>query len=610
MSAFTPLKREIGDTVRAVGTVFGDIGTSPLYTLTVIMLLTKPKGEEVLGVASLILWTLVLIATIQYAWFAMNLSIRGEGGIVVLSQIALSLANNKSLRRLIRILSLIGLSFLLGDGVITPAITILSASEGIRLVPNFEHLSQWTVIFIAILITIGLFSVQSKGTGKLGEYFGPVMLLWFFSLAFIGLYHISLAPSVIKALSPHYAIEFLISDPVRGFVALSEALLAVTGAEAMYADMGHLGKSPIRKAWFFVVFPTLALNYLGQTAFVIKHDGNLDAVFYQAAKASLGSFLYIPFLLLVISASIIASQALISGIFSLVFQAINARMAPMLNIKHTSTEISTQIYIPFINWALMAGVLLMYFVFKNSDSMASAYGLAVITTMSVTCFYLTTIYLLKRYIFYFFVSFLLLAVDFIFFFSTLTKIPHGAYWSLIFALFPLIITSLYMAGQRKLYEKMNMMPFKEFLLRFEEVYKKATKIEGTAIFLIRDLHLIPPYVVQTMFQQGIMYEDNLFLSLVKETEPFGVEVFLKGSIAPGLRLAEIRYGYMEVLDIERYLAKIGVEERIIFYGTERIYTDKFYWKIFGFIKRSTPTFVEFYRFPSQKLHGVMVTVEL
>ncbi|MFN3871306.1 MAG: KUP/HAK/KT family potassium transporter, partial [Aquificaceae bacterium] len=230
MSAFTPLKREIGDTVRAVGTVFGDIGTSPLYTLTVIMLLTKPKGEEVLGVASLILWTLVLIATIQYAWFAMNLSIRGEGGIVVLSQIALSLANNKSLRRLIRILSLIGLSFLLGDGVITPAITILSASEGIRLVPNFEHLSQWTVIFIAILITIGLFSVQSKGTGKLGEYFGPVMLLWFFSLAFIGLYHISLAPSVIKALSPHYAIEFLISDPVRGFVALSEALLAVTGA--------------------------------------------------------------------------------------------------------------------------------------------------------------------------------------------------------------------------------------------------------------------------------------------------------------------------------------------------------------------------------------------
>ena len=385
--------KEIRDIIRAIGAVFGDIGTSPIYTLTVLMLLTKPEKDQMVGIASLIIWTLIILVSVQYAWLAMNLSIKGEGGIVVLGEIAKALTKNQKFRKLYRIFIVLGLSFLMGDGVITPAITILSSSEGIRLIPGFENMPQSEIILIAIIITIALFSIQSKGTGKIGSLFGPIMILWFTSIGIIGLYYILQAPQVIKALSPHYAIEFLISNPLKGFIALSEVILAATGGEALYADMGHLGRVSIRRAWVFVFF-MLTLNYLGQVAFVILNttvEG--QSIFFASAKALLGDRFYIPFLLLVIVAGIIASQALISGVFSIVFQAINTRIAPLLNVKHTSTEISTQIYIPAVNWALMLGVIFMYFNFKTSDNMAAAYGFAVITTMSITGFFLIIIYL-------------------------------------------------------------------------------------------------------------------------------------------------------------------------------------------------------------------------
>jgi len=601
--------KEIRDIIRAIGAVFGDIGTSPIYTLTVLMLLTKPEKDQMVGIASLIIWTLIILVSVQYAWLAMNLSIKGEGGIVVLGEIAKALTKNQKFRKLYRIFIVLGLSFLMGDGVITPAITILSSSEGIRLIPGFENMPQSEIILIAIIITIALFSIQSKGTGKIGSLFGPIMILWFTSIGIIGLYYILQAPQVIKALSPHYAIEFLISNPLKGFIALSEVILAATGGEALYADMGHLGRVSIRRAWVFVFF-MLTLNYLGQVAFVILNttvEG--QSIFFASAKALLGDRFYIPFLLLVIVAGIIASQALISGVFSIVFQAINTRIAPLLNVKHTSTEISTQIYIPAVNWALMLGVIFMYFNFKTSDNMAAAYGFAVITTMSITGFFLIIIYLFKRSYIHFFISLFLFLVDIVFWLSSSTKIPHGAYWSIFFAFVPLSVMTLYIKGQEKLYKNMEFKPFKDFVIEYEEIYKRSPKIEGTAIFLIRDLKAIPPYVIQTMFDHGILYKDNVFLSLIKRDEPFGTETFVKGSIAEGLRLVEIRYGYMEVLDIDKELSKVGIRERVIFYGVEHIYTDKLLWKIFSWIKRSTPSFVEFYRFPHKKLHGVAVRVE-
>ncbi len=602
-----PFAKDIKGAIRAMGAVFGDIGTSPLYTLSVIVLLTKPSPHEILGITSLIVWTLIILVTVQYVWFAMNLSIKGEGGTVVLGEIAKSLTKNPKLIKLYRVLVFVGLGFLLGDGVITPAITILSSAEGIRLIPGFENIPQFEVIAIAIVITVVLFLLQSKGTGKIGDYFGPVMFLWFTSIGLIGLYHITSYPYVLYAISPHHAVEFLMNNPVKGFIVLSEVFLAATGAEALYADMGHLGRVSIRIAWAYV-FPMLAINYLGQTAFFLK-NGEHKAIFYESAHALLGDVLYIPFLVLVICAGIIASQALISGAFSIVFQAINARIAPLLNIKHTSTEISTQIYIPVVNWVLFVGVIFMYLNFKTSESMAAAYGFAVSMDMVITVTFLIIIYFMKGNIFYFIGSVFLLFVNLAFFTSNFYKIPHGGYWSVIFALIPISVMVLYTAGQSKLYKSMKFIPFKDFILSFEQLYINNPKIKGTAIFLVKDLKKIPPYVTQTLFDHGILYEDNVFLSLVKKDEPFGVETFLKGSLAQGLRLVEIRYGYMEVLDIDKELREIGIKERAIFYGIEDIHTDKFVWKLFELLKRTTPNFVEFYRFPQEKLHGVTVRVE-
>ncbi len=601
--------KEIMNTIRAVGAVFGDIGTSPLYALAVLITLTRPKEEQILGLLSLIIWTLIILVTIQYAWFAMNLSIKGEGGTIVLGQIATSITRNEKLKKIYRAFVFIGVGFLLGDGVITPAITILSSTEGIRLIPGFENTPQGEIIAIAILITLFLFILQPKGTGKIGEYFGPIMLLWFISIGLIGFINFMHHPQVIHAINPYYAIEFLVENPVKGFISLSEVLLVATGGEAMYADMGHLGRVSIRWAWFFV-FPMLLLNYLGQTSFYITNP-NIDpqSIFFESARHILGNLLYIPFLVLVMLAGIIASQSLISGAFSIIFQAINARLAPLMYIKHTSTELRTQIYIPAVNWMLMIGVLFMYFNFKTSTNMASAYGFAVSAVMLITGFFLTVIHLIRKELFYLLGSCFLLFVDASFFLSNFYKIPHGAYWSVIFALVPISVMVLYTAGQKRLYRKMTFLPLKEFIIKFEKLYNESPKIKGTAIFLIKDPHNIPPYVLQTLFEHGIIYEDNVFLSLVKQDEPFGVRTALREVLTKGLRVAEIRYGYMEVIDIDKELKSIGIQERVIFYGVENIHTDKPVWKLFSLLKRATPSFVEFYRFPQGQLHGVMVRVE-
>ena len=601
---------DIMQIIRAIGAVFGDIGTSPLYTLAIIIILTKPAPNELIGVTSLIIWTMILLVTIQYAWLAMNLSLRGEGGTVVLGEIASKLTRNKKLRRFYRVLVFVGLSFLIGDGVITPAITILSSVEGLRLIPTFQHLGQAEIIFISILITLGLFSLQSRGTGKIGEYFGPIMIMWFTTIGTIGLYFVLQNPSVLHAFNPYHGIRFIFNHPVKGLIVLSEVILAATGGEALYADMGHLGSYAIRRAWIFV-FMALSLNYLGQTAYVLKYHifGENVTPFFSSAQLIFGKTLYIPFLILVIVSGIIASQAMISGVFSIIFQAINSRIFPMVYIKHTSTKISTQIYIPSVNWLLMLGVILMYFIFKQSHHMAAAYGFAVNVVMIITAFFLIVIYFSRRKYLHGMISILLLIVDVIFWISNFTKIPHGAYWSVIFAAFPLSTILLYLGGQAKLYKKLRFMDLPEFLNKFQHAYKNFSKIKGTAIFLLRDIKKIPPYISITMFEHGIIYEQNYFLSLVKKEEPFGVEVRLKDKLTPNLGVIEIRYGYSEVFDVERLLQQIEIKERVIFYGVEHIKTEKLVWSLFATMKKALPAFVEFYKFPPEKVHGVSVRVE-
>nr|WP_245605468.1 KUP/HAK/KT family potassium transporter [Thermodesulfobacterium hydrogeniphilum] len=337
---------------------------------------------------------------------------------------------------------------------------------------------------------------------------------------------------------------------------------------------------------------------------------NHASPFFLSAKELLGNTLYIPFLILVISAGIIASQALISGVFSIVFQAINVRIFPMLYIKHTSTNISTQIYIPSANWGLMIGVIFMYLIFEKSGHMAAAYGFSVNIVMIITALFLAIIYFHKKQYFHTLISILLIFIDTIFWISNFYKIPHGAYWSLIFASIPLSTILIYTSGQKQLYKTLKFMPFEVFITKFCEIYKSYPKIKGTAIFLIRDISKVTPYIVKTLFDHGIIYETNVFLSLVQKEEPFGIETSLKDDLCTGLKHAEIKYGYMEVLDIEKELKRINIENRIIFYGVESIKSKKTLWNIFAFMKKAFPSFVEFYNFPPEKIHGVITRVEI
>ncbi len=594
-------------TIKSLGLVFGDIGTSPIYTLTVIILLTKPTLENVIGVLSLIVWTLIILVTMEYAWLAMSLGKRGEGGTIVLREILVPLLKSTRQVALVTLLSFIGISLLIGDGVITPAISILSAVEGMLLIPGYEKTSQSVLVVIASLIAIGLFSIQKKGTERVAGAFGPLMLVWFLALTVSGIASIVEAPAVIRAVNPYHAITFLVKNGISGFFVLSEVILCATGGEALYADMGHLGREPIARAWKFV-FVALVLNYLGQGAFVIQHPDAknvlFEMVFHQAR------LLYVPFLILSIIATIIASQAMISGMFSIVYQGIATRILPMFKVDYTSEVRHSQIYIGFVNWFLLFCVLYIIKEFRESSKLAAAYGFAVTGTMTLTGIFMTWIFLIRRKYGHAAASLAVFIVSITYFISNTYKIPHGGYWSIIIAAIPFSIIMLYRSGQRKLYNALQPLPLEVFLLSYNQIYRQANKISGTALYFAKDSREIPPYIIHTMFKNNIIYEDNIIVSIVKRDDPFGVTGYFKEDLAPGLRSFEIQTGYMEVPDVEEILREAGIQEKTIFYGVEDILPSNIIWQIFSLIKRLTPNIVQFYKLPYNKLHGVVTRIEL
>ncbi len=593
--------------IKALGLVFGDIGTSPIYTVTVVFLILEPTEINIIGVLSLIFWTLVFLPTIQYNVLAMSLSIRGEGGTIVLAEIFKSLLKSLKSKTAVALLSFVGVSLLMGDGVITPAISILSAVEGSALIPGLEGISQTIIVLISILIAVLLFAFQKKGTEKVAFAFGPVMVIWFFSLLLLGLNFIFKNPSILKAVNPWYAIQFLLNSGWKGYLILGEVILCATGSEAMYADMGHLGSRPIREAWVFV-FITLTINYFGQGAFLLAHPEAKNILFEMALKAV--PLLYVPFLLLSISATIIASQAMISGMFSIVYQAITTRIMPVFKVDYTSKELRSQIYIGSVNWFLLGAVIFIMIEFGQSSKLAAAYGLAVTGDMTITGLVMISIFILKkRYIPAFFAA-LVTLIDITYFSSTLHKVPHGGYWSIVLAMFPFAMILLFTEGQKRLYRFMNFMPRDEFILKFERVYRTNPRIPGTALFLLKDAKEIPPYIVETMFFHGIIYEENIFLSIVRRPDPFGVTGFFKEDLCCGIRAFEIQMGYMEVVNVEEILRENGIEERAIFYGLEDISAKGLIWKAYSIIKRVTPTFISFFQLPPKKLHGVLTRIEM
>lgn len=593
--------------IKSLGLVFGDIGTSPIYTLTVIFLLTKPTETHVLGVLSLIVWTLLILVTVEYAWLAMSLGKKGEGGTIVLKELLVPLLKSGRQVAFVTMLAFIGISLLIGDGVITPAISILSAVEGLLLIRGFENMGQTTIILIAGIIAVVLFSFQRKGTEKVAWAFGPIMLVWFLSLSVSGVISLIQAPFVMKAINPYYAFTFLYENGITGFFVLSEVVLCATGGEALYADMGQLGRKPILRAWYLVFF-ALLINYCGQGAFLIKHPDAKNVLFEMIFHES--HILYVPFLILCIIATVIASQAMISGMFSIVYQGITTHIMPMFKVDYTSTELRSQIYIGFVNWFLLISVIFIMYEFRESHRLAAAYGLAVTGTMTLTGIMMTWIFHLKGKNLYALISLLVTFVDIAFLLSNSYKIPHGGYWSIIIGIMPFSMLLIYMKGQNRLYKSLKAIGIEEFLARYNLAYRSMNKLKGTALFFLKDWNVIPPFIIRSMCINNILYENNIFVTIIKRDDPFGVTGYFKEEIADGLRIFEIQVGYMEVPDIEEILKEAGIEEKTIFYGLEDIVTGNFIWKIFSIIKRLNPTFVQFYKLPSHKLHGVMTRVEM
>ncbi|MCX9025860.1 MAG: KUP/HAK/KT family potassium transporter [Candidatus Methanoperedens sp.] len=604
------LNREnLNGIIKSLGLVFGDIGTSPIYTLTVIFLAIEHTLANVLGILSLIIWTLLIIVTIEYAWLAMSLGQKGEGGTIVLREILIPMLKSGRKISFVILLSFIGISLLFGDGVITPAISILSAVEGIVLIPGLEGTSPDVLVIIAAIIAIALFSIQKKGTEKVAWAFGPVMALWFLSIAVSGFVSILNVPAVVNAINPYNAIKFLMENGIAGFFVLSQVILCATGGEALYADMGQLGKLPIIRGWYIVFF-ALLLNYLGQGAFIIQHPDAKNVLFEMIFQQA--QILYIPFLILSILATIIASQAMISGMFSIVYQGITTRVLPMLKVDYTSAKLSSQIYIGTANWVLLLFVLFIMFDFKESHRLAAAYGLAVTGTMALTGLMMTWIFYLKGKMSKFAIAMFLTFVDIVFLLSSLHKleIRYGGFWSIILALIPFTIIMVYTSGQKKLYSALKPMDLDVFLGEYNRLYSSINKIKGTALFFARDITRIPPYIANTMFENNIVYEDNIIVSMIKLDNPFGVASSFKETLAEGLRIFEIRMGYMEVMDVEKILNESGIDEKTIFYGLEDIVTENIIWKFYSTIKKLTPPFVQFYKLPPHKLHGVLSRIEM
>ena len=596
-----------GGIVKSMGLVFGDIGTSPIYTLTVIFALTSPTRDNVLGILSLVVWTLIILVSVEYAWLAMSLGRKGEGGTIVLREILARLLKPGRRIAFISVLSFLGVSLLLGDGVITPAISILSAVEGLVLIPGLESMSQGTLILIAALIAVVLFIFQFKGTDRVAKAFGPLMVLWFLTLTVSGLISIAGNPAIVEAVSPHYAIRFFRDNGFSAFFVLSEVILCATGGEALYADMGHLGRRPIIRAWYFV-FIALVINYLGQGAYVLGHGTAKNLLFGMVQWET--PILYIPFLILTIMATVIASQALISGVFSIVYQGITTRIMPLMKVDYTSSHLKSQIYIGSVNWFLMCLVIFIMLIFRKSDNLAAAYGLAVTGTMTITGIMMTMIFAHTTKKWKVPIAVLVTAVDMLFLISNLNKLPRGGYWSLILASVPLITIIIWTRGQRALYRALKPLDMETFLFSYEQIYAKGKNIPGTGLFFTREWNIVPPYVVHCFIRSNIIYERNVLISILRSDEPFGLKSRLTTGIGSGLDAFEIKAGYMEVIDIERLLKKNGIQEKVIFYGVEDIATGNPAWRVFSVIKRLTPNFVQFNKLPASKLQGVVTRVEM
>jgi len=526
----------------ALGIVFGDIGTSPLYTFKAILGATGASTNPgvVLGALSLVLWTLFLITTVKYVSVAMRVDNDGEGGILALMAL---LGVKKQQRPTIVAVGLFGAALIYGDGAITPAISVLSALEGLNMMTSAL---QPYVVPAAVAILLALFAIQSQGTAAIGHLFGPVMLIWFLAIAAMGIFGIVQHPSVFAALNPVYGLSYLFSNGVTGFLVLGAVFLCVTGAEALYADMGHFGRGPIKLAWFAIVFPSLILNYAGQAALVLEGaptDGN---IFYRLCPA----VLLLPLIVLATVATIIASQSIITGAFSMTRQAIQLGWLPRLGIKQTSSEGYGQIYVGVVNWLLMIVTVGLTIGFGKSDNLAAAYGIAVSLTMLMTS---ALLFIAMREIWrwslwvagsvaaFFFV------IDSAFFLANFTKIAEGGYVPLILAVSVYGVMWIWHRGAAAVSVRLHeaLIPVPEFMA--DIAARNIPRVPGTAVFMTRTERDTPPVMLWHVKHNRALHAQLFVLNVKILSVPwvsYGNRISIK-EVAPNYWRAEARFGFME-----------------------------------------------------------------
>ncbi len=503
----------------AIGVVYGDIGTSVLYAVKEVF----GHGhvpftvENVYGILSMFFWTLTVIVSLKYVVLVLRADNEGEGGLVAMLALASQAVVDKPrLRQVLLVVGIFGTSLFYGDGVITPAISVLSAVEGLEVVsPHFKHY----VIPITLVVLFCLFAVQKHGTSGIGRFFGPVTLAWFVVIALLGVSQIVTHPSILKAISPHFALRFMWDNPGTSFLILGATVLCVTGAEALYADLGHFGKRPIRVAWFSVVMPALTLNYFGQGALLLENPAAVKNPFFMMAP----EWALIPLVLMATAATVIASQALITGAFSVTRQVIQLGYLPRLNIEHTSVRTAGQIYIPLVNWGLFVAIVLAVVMFRSSSNLAAAYGIAVTTDMLITT---VLTFFVIRYAWKYPLALCVAAtgaffvIDFLFFASNLLKLFQGGWFPLVIggSIFMLMLTwkeGRRLMGQMQMAEAIDLRGFLDSVF-----VSPPARVDGTAVFMTAEPGVVPNALLHNLKHNKVMHEQNLFVTVRNHEVPW------------------------------------------------------------------------------------------
>jgi KUP system potassium uptake protein len=610
----------------ALGVVYGDIGTSPLYTVRECFSRehgVAPSRENIFGVLSLIVWSLVLVVVVKYLSFIMQADNKGEGGILALLALAFPKRGGAGPRPRapLLLLGLFGAALLYGDGIITPPVTVLGAVEGLRVA---THALDGFVVPIAVAILVGLFLFQRRGTGGIGAIFGPITLVWFIAIAALGAPYIAKRPEVLAALSPSYAIMFFADNGARGLLVLGSVVLAVTGGEALYADMGHFGKRPIRAAWFAVVFPALLINYFGQGALLLERGSSVQNPFYELAP----SWALYPVVGIATAAAVVASQALISGAFSITHQAVQLGYFPRVTVIHTSEEAEGQIFIPEVNRALMVLCVALTLGFQSADALASAYGIAVTGTMSITSL---LFYALARRIWGFSVLAagalvgVFLAFDLAFLGANLVKLGHGGWVPLAVAAVMFAVMTTWKRGRAELHARLadSVLPIEEFLADVEK--RAPVRVPGTAVFMASSASGTPPVLLHHFKHNKVLHEHVLLVTIVTKDDPEvpGSERLAVTDLGNGFFRVEAAYGFMQtpnVLEITGRSRALGVpineRDTSYFLGRETLLTTgrskMARWRkaLFAFLSRNARPATAYFRLPPNRVVELGTQIEL